>query len=123
LLRQKKGRAGANMAEKQGAHADAPTVNNRRDLRSPVEIIAELFVSESVRFKVAVHDLSSSGFRIETANHIPLGRLVYLTIPGLQSLQAQVAWNDRENYGCTFSKPLHSATCTHLSMRFPKLFS
>lgn len=110
------------MAEKQGAHADAPTANNRRDSRSPVEIIAELFVSESVRFKVEVHDLSSSGFRIETANHIPLDRLVYLRIPGLQSLQARIAWNDRENYGCSFSKPLHSATCDHLAMRFPKLF-
>lgn len=111
------------MAEKQGANAAAHTFDNRKDLRSPVEITAELFVSESVRFKVVVLDLSSSGFRINTANHIPLGRLVYLTLPGLQSLQARVAWNDREHYGCTFSKPLHGATCDHLSTRFPKLFS
>lgn len=111
------------MKEKESAPDSALTVNNRRDLRSPVEIIAELFVSEGVRFKAAVHDLSASGFRIETANHIPVGRLVYLTIPGLQSLQARVAWNEREHYGCTFSKPLHSATCNHLSTRFPKLFT
>ncbi len=111
------------MEEKESAHDSALTVNNRRDLRTPVEIFAELFVSESVRFKVAVHDLSSSGFRIETANHIPINRLVYLTIPGLQSLQARVAWNEREHYGCTFSKPLHSATCDHLSKRFPRLFT
>jgi hypothetical protein len=119
----KKGRAGANMAENKSAHADALSFNNRKDLRSRVEISGELFVSQGVRFKVSVHDLSVSGFRIATANHIPLNRIVYLTIPRLQSLQARVAWNDRENYGCKFSTPLHGSTYDHLAMRYPTLFN
>jgi hypothetical protein len=111
------------MSEHKSAHADALSFNNRKDLRSQVEISGELFVSQGVRFKVAVLDLSVSGFRVNTANHISLNKIVYLTIPGLQSLQARVAWNDRENYGCAFSKPLHGSTYEHLAMRYPALFS
>lgn len=107
------------MADSKSADARGRVIVSRKSFRSPVAIPAELFVSAGARFKVAVRDLSASGFRVETANHIQLNSTVYLTIPGIQSLQARVAWNDREHYGCEFARPLYGSIYEDLSRRFP----
>jgi hypothetical protein len=96
--------------------------NKRQARREPVKLIAELKISEGPRFKVTVVDLSATGFRIETANHIPADKHIYLTIPDFQTLQGMVAWNDRETYGCAFRLPLHASVHAHLARRFPQLF-
>ena len=44
--------------------------NNRKASRNSVRISAELLVSTGPRFKVAVLDLSRTGFRMETGNHL-----------------------------------------------------
>lgn len=97
--------------------------NKRRASREQVKIFAELLISAGPRFKVTVLDLSSTGFRIQTANFVPMSRKIYLTIPEFQTLQGTVAWNDRELYGCKFSQPLHTSIYTHLASRFPQLVS
>ena len=93
--------------------------NNRRSSRNPVRVAAELMVSEGVRFKVSVLDLSSSGFRIQTANCLEINHKVYLRVPNFQTLQARVAWNYKEDYGCEFSQPLHHSVFEYLSGLFP----
>jgi hypothetical protein len=103
--------------------ADDQSDNYREFLREPVRIPAELLVSQGYRFKVSVLDLSPSGFRIETSNDIPLERKVYLTIPGFQPLQARVAWNVRDQFGCEFSQKLHSSVFGHISRTFPSLIA
>lgn len=100
-----------------------PTAHKQRGRREPVKLIADLKVSEGPRFKVTVVDLSATGFRIQTANHVPTGKKIYLTIPDFQTLQGTVAWSERELYGCAFSLPLHASVHDHLARRFPQLFS
>ena len=100
---------------------DNPHYNFREFLREPVRIAAELLVSQGYRFKVSVLDLSASGFRIETSNHIPADRKIYLTIPGFQPLQASIAWSECDQFGCEFSHKLHSSIFEHISKAFPSL--
>lgn len=107
------------MASKNAEPDKSNLPDNRKFSRNSVSVAAELMISKGVRFKVAVLDLSSSGFRIRTANHIQINDKVYLSVPKFQTLQARVAWNYREDYGCEFSQPLHHSVFAHLSTMFP----
>jgi PilZ domain len=95
--------------------------NNRKNDRNAIKVSARLLVSGGFSFQVQVLDLSATGFRIETANHIAHDRSVYLTLPGMQPLHAKTVWNERELYGCAFSRPLHSSVFSHLSGSYPAL--
>ena len=53
-------------------------------------------------FQTVVHDLSLSGFSAAAVNRMQPGALVWLTLPGLESLQAEVVWWDRSVCGCAF---------------------
>jgi hypothetical protein len=70
-----------------------------------------------------VIDLSRTGFRIETGNHIPVGTKVYLSLPDMQSLQARVAWQDVVYYGGEFTQPLHESIFEHIIKQHPTLGS
>ncbi len=95
--------------------------SNRQAERNAVHIIAELRLPVGQRFKVSVLDLSQTGFRIETGNHIELGSRVYLAIPELQSLPAQIAWSGIPFYGCAFLNPLYSAVFEHVAQKYPTI--
>jgi|AACY02.5.fsa_nt_gi hypothetical protein len=95
--------------------------NNRRASRNSVRIIADLLISAGPRFKVAVLDLSQTGFRFETGNYIPPGSVIYITIPGFQSLKARIAWNDRDCYGCEFANALYPSIFEHIAQKHPSL--
>ncbi len=96
--------------------------NNAREFpRDAVEIRADLLISKGARFKVSVLDLSPAGFRIATGNYIGINQFVYLTIPGFQPLQARVAWNFGEQYGCQLTQKIHYAVFEHISAQFPSL--
>lgn len=95
--------------------------NQRKSQRNAVTIRAELLVSGGKRFIVSVNDISKSGFRIETGNYIPPKKMVYLSLPGMASLQARVAWHDRVYYGCEFTYPLHESIFEHISKQHPSL--
>lgn len=95
--------------------------NSREFPRGAVSIIADLRLSAGPKFKVDVLDLSPAGFRVQTANRIALNHVVYLTISGFQPFQARVAWNDKEQYGCQFTRQIHSAVFAHITAAFPKL--
>lgn len=107
------------MASKAGEPNKTSPSNNRKSSRSSVRVAAELMISEGARFKVAVLDLSSSGFRIQTANYLEINHKVYLRVPNFQTLPARVAWNYKEDYGCEFSRPLHPSVFEYLSGLFP----
>lgn len=108
------------MAQDAERGARAATPDNRRENRDPIKLDARLQVSNGGRFQVGVLDLSATGFRIETANSIPRGRLVYLTMPGVEPLQARIVWNNHDFYGCEFTRPLHGSVFRHLTGLFSK---
>jgi len=74
--------------------------------RTKVTIPASLRPSGSRSFQTVVHDLSLSGFSAVAVNRLHKGNLVWLTLPGLESLQAEVIWWDNSMVGCAFHQLL-----------------
>lgn len=95
--------------------------NHRSEQRQSVRIAAQLRESGAGRFLVHVLDLSAGGFRIESLTYIPPHRLVFLTLPGLVPLEANIAWQSGDIYGCAFTRPLHVAVLDDIVRRFPAL--
>lgn len=89
---------------------DSPHGPKEREApRYPVQIEASIRKPGGVRFKVQVRDLSTHGFKIAAGADVRVGSTVWLSVPGLESLEAQVAWSDYDWAGCRFSRPLHPA--------------
>jgi PilZ domain len=123
LPREGKNLSGVNMRPKFDEANGKRWDGKRKSLRNSVRIIADLLISAGPRFKVSVIDLSQTGFRIETGERIDEGTRVYLTIPGFESLQARVAWNSRNCYGCEFARPLYPSIFEHIAQKHPSLVS
>lgn len=88
--------------------------DNRATLRRDVRLDARVRDRNASRFSVRVVDLSRTGFRGETAFTIRPGSTIWITLPGLQSLEAQVAWQRGEHIGAAFRQPLHPAVFEHI---------
>lgn len=87
---------------------------NRARARAPFRIAATLRDRSSNKFSVHLLDLSTTGFRAEAHPSLDPGAIVWLTIPGLQGLEATVMWRQRLVVGCRFNHPLHPAVFDHL---------
>ncbi len=86
--------------------------------RSKVTIDASLRPSGAPRFNVVVKDLSIAGFAAEVVTGIKSGSLCWLTLPGLEGLQAEVVWNDGTMVGCSFAQMLNRAVHDLLIERY-----
>ena len=86
-----------------------PGAEKRNALRRYVRIGAGLRQRGNHRVMVNILDLSTSGFRIESYLDLKVGSEIWLTLPGLASSRACVAWVDNIYTGCRFLDPLHPA--------------
>ncbi|MEH6789229.1 PilZ domain-containing protein [Parasphingorhabdus sp.] len=88
------------------------------DLRASTrEIVsAELFVRQSNTqlFRTTLYDLSVTGFRMESCTNLDTDKLVFVSLPGLQTLAARIVWENYNDYGCQFTAPLHPAVLDHV---------
>jgi PilZ domain len=74
--------------------------------RNKVSIPAALRPSGSRGFQTVVNDLSLSGFSATSINRIHTGTVVWLTMHGLESLQARVVWWESGQVGSAFEQLL-----------------
>ena len=74
--------------------------------RTRLTIPGQLRPSGGRAFQTVVHDLSISGFSAAALNRMHEGQLCWLTLAGLESLQAQVIWWENCMVGCAFSELL-----------------
>jgi PilZ domain len=93
---------------------------SRQAERLDVTFSAGLREHGTTKFSIKVTDLSVTGFRCETSFTLTTGTRVWLTIPGLSGLEAQVAWRDGFRYGCAFIQPLHQAVLSHIFAQLKK---
>jgi hypothetical protein len=93
---------------------DPTAGDHRRALRKAVRMRAYLRDRGTTRFLIDVVDLSVTGFRAETSFTLWPGTTVWLKMPGMEALEAVVAWRDQFRYGCAFAKPLHPAVFDHI---------
>jgi hypothetical protein len=70
--------------------------------RTRMAIPAQLRASGGRAFQTVVHDLSISGFSAAAINRMHPGQVCWITLPGLESLQAEVVWWDNSLVGCAF---------------------
>ena len=69
-------------------------------------IPGQLRASGGRAFQTVVNDLSISGFSASAINRMHPGQVCWITLPGLESLQAQVVWWDHSQVGCAFTELL-----------------
>jgi hypothetical protein len=93
----------------------ASTNEARRTERYDLTFQANLREPGATRFTIQVKDLSVTGFRCETSFNLKPGKMVWLTIPGLGPLEAEVMWKDGFRFGCSFAAPLHTAVLDHIA--------
>jgi hypothetical protein len=74
--------------------------------RTRIQIPAGLRASGGRSFPTIVHDLSLGGFCCSAINRLHTGSVCWLSLPGLESLQAQVIWWDNSLAGCAFDNLL-----------------
>ena len=74
--------------------------------RSKVTIPASLRASGSKGFQTVVQDLSLSGFSATAINRLHPGTVCWLSLPGLESMQAEVIWWENSMVGCAFQQLL-----------------
>jgi hypothetical protein len=74
--------------------------------RSKATIPASLRASGSKGIQTVVHDLSLSGFSAMSINRMHPGTVCWLTVPGLESMQAEVIWWENSLVGCAFKQLL-----------------
>jgi hypothetical protein len=96
---------------------DAPIAtrdDNRRQPRLPVVLRAHLRNRTAAKFDIRIRDISVTGFRAEAHYGLDVGDIVWVTLPGLQGLEATIAWRRKEIIGGRFRQPLHPAVLDHL---------
>jgi PilZ domain len=101
--------------------SNAQSSEHRTTMRLDVRFHACLREPGSAqKFEVDVIDLSMTGFRFETSFTIRPGNKVFVTIPGMSTLEATVAWGRGYVYGAQFNQPLYSGVFDLIAARHKK---
>ena len=86
-----------------------PGCEGRKADRAEVTLGAGLRQRGASGVTIQIIDLSTHGFRAATHLVLDRGTDVWLKLPGLESLHAQVVWMQGHLLGCEFARPLHPA--------------
>lgn len=86
----------------------------RQAERVPIRIGAQLREQGGRKYPVQVFDLSVSGCKCEALFNVNPGARVWVQMPGMASIECEVAWHRGFLIGCRFATPLHPATFDHL---------
>ncbi len=86
--------------------------------RTRLTIPAQLRASGGRAFQTVVHDLSISGFSAAAVSRMHPGQLCWITLPGLESLQAEVVWWENSIAGCAFTQLLSPIVHDNILQQF-----
>ncbi|MCB2079356.1 MAG: PilZ domain-containing protein [Novosphingobium sp.] len=86
--------------------------------REKTVIPATLRPSGSRGYQTVVHDLSLSGFSAMAINRLHPGTMCWLTLPGMESMQAEVIWWEEGMVGCAFHNLLNEIIYDNLIQRW-----
>jgi hypothetical protein len=93
-------------------------VDLRREDRYRVLFRARLREQGHTAMEVQITNLSVHGFCCKASFMLQIGHVVWMTIPGLEHLEATVIWEDGFYFGCEFERPLHVAVFDHVAKNF-----
>lgn len=86
--------------------------------RTKIAIPAQLRASGARSFQTVVNDLSLSGFSATSITRMHPGAVCWLTLPGLESLQAEVVWWENNLTGCAFANLLSPIVHDNILARY-----
>ncbi len=86
--------------------------------RTRLTIPATLRASGGRAFQSVVQDLSISGFSASSINRMHEGQTCWLTLPGLEALQAEVIWWENCIVGCAFADLLSPIVHDNILQRY-----
>ena len=66
---------------------------------------------------VNILDISPEGCRIDLPERVKLDEVIWLALPGLESLQGRVCWVKEWTAGVEFVRPLHPAVFDMIAQR------
>jgi hypothetical protein len=92
-------------------------LEDRSAARIKLRIPASLRPSGFTGFSVVVNSLSLSGFSAEALTGMKAGTRIWLTLPGLAPLQAEIVWNDGTMVGAAFHNLLNQAVLDNINAR------
>ena len=93
-------------------------LDDRCALRENVAMPATLRLGGGRSFQTTVWDISIAGFSATALTRLPVDSLVWLTLPGLESLPARVAWWADSRVGCGFVNLLNPIVLDHAVSRW-----
>ena len=94
-------------------------IEDRCAPRARIAVPATLRLSGSRSFQTVVRDLSIAGFAASSINRINPGTVCWLTMPGLESLQAEAVWWNNSVVGCAFANLLGQIVLDSMVRRWP----
>ncbi len=97
---------------------DIAAQEDRSAPRTRIMIPAQMRASGSRAFQTVVNDLSLSGFSATALNRMHPGSVCWLTLPGLESLQAEVVWWENGVAGCAFANLLSPIVHDNIIARY-----
>lgn len=97
---------------------DIAAQEDRSAPRTKIMIPAQLRASGMRAFQTVVNDLSLSGFSATAVNRMHPGSVCWLTLPGLESLQAEVIWWEGGLTGCAFANLLSPVVHDNILARY-----
>ena len=95
----------------------AETNGRRRSVRAPVSFDARFGQGGLGRALCRVVDISLHGARIQTYSALRKGTTIWLTMPEVGPVAADVMWADDYTAGCQFQKPIAKDAFAKLSAR------
>lgn len=67
----------------------------------------------------SVHDLSTTGLRIETDDPLEVGEQLTIELLGETTVEATVVWNSDRSYGCRFVSPVPQGVIGAIVLQAP----
>ena len=89
----------------------------RRAPRAPVSLDASLGLGGLARALCKVVDISIHGARLQSYSTLTRGSTIWLTLPGIGPVAADIMWSDEFVAGCQFHRPLDPAVIEDLAKR------
>ena len=92
-------------------------VQPRRAERVPIGADISLRRSFETRYQVKILDLSPHGCRVELVERVRPGDRLWISLPGIETLEATACWVDNFVAGVEFAHPLHPSVFAMLTAR------
>ena len=81
----------------------------RKTKRVPLQAHIDFRRAGDHAYLVNILDISPEGCRIDLPERVKLDEVIWITLPGLESLQGRVCWVNEWTAGVEFVRPLYPA--------------